>query len=117
MSNPDGCQPDKKAGVNFSSSMSNMEQVQNTSVLDIIFGNKPFMIFPNPAERELYFRFSKTYTDPLHYKIYNFAGVNVLEGFFHSGKNSIDISSLPAGIFLIELWIENKVFKTRFVHF
>ena len=117
MSNPDGCQPDKKAGVNFSSSRSNMEQVQNTSVPDIIFGNKPFMIFPNPAEKEIYFRFSKTYTDPLLYKIYNFAGINILEGLFHPGKNSIDISSLPAGIFVIELCIENKVFKTRFIHF
>lgn len=115
MSNPAGCDPEKKAVLDFSSSMSNMEQVQNTSIPEVKFENKPFIMYPNPAENELYFRFSKTYTDPLHYKIYNSTGRNVLEGFIHPGKNSIDISSLPRGIFIMELGNENDVFKTRFV--
>jgi hypothetical protein len=115
MSNPAGCNPEKKAGMDFSSSRSNMEQVQNTSIPEVTFENKPFIMYPNPAEKVLYFRFSKTYTDPLYYKIYNSTGINVLEGLIHSGNNSIDISSLSSGIFVMELWDENDVFKTRFV--
>jgi hypothetical protein len=115
MSNPAGCNPEKKAGMDFSSSRSNMEQVRNTSIPEVIFENKPFIMYPNPAEKELYFRFSKTYTDPFHYKIYNSTGIIVLEGLIHPEKNSIDISSLPSGIFIMELRNENNVFKTRFV--
>jgi len=115
ISNPAGCQPDKKAGVDFSSSRSNIEQVQNTSVTKDLYNDRPFVLYPNPSEKDLYFRFSKTYTDPLHYKIYNSTGINVLEGLIQTGKNSIDISSLPSGIFVMELWNEKDVFKTRFV--
>ena len=31
------------------------------------------------------------------------------------GNNTIDITSLPAGIFILELSIEKEVFKTKFV--
>jgi hypothetical protein len=115
MSNPAGCDPEKKAATDFSLSRSNIEQVLNTSIPELLFDNIPFIMYPNPAENELYFRFNKTYTDLLHYRIYNSTGINVLEGLIHPGKSSIDISSLPGGIFVLELWNENGVIKTRFV--
>ena len=115
MSNPAGCNPEKKAVMGFSSSRSNMEQVQNTSMPEVMFENKPFIIYPNPAENNLYISFSRTSADPVFYKIYNTIGINVLEGWIHSENNNIDISSLPGGVFIMEIWTEEDVFKTRFV--
>jgi hypothetical protein len=115
MSNPAGCNPGKKAAMDYSSSRSNIEQVQNTSTPEVIDENQPFKIYPNPAGNNLKISFSKTYSDPVFYRIYNSIGIDVLEGIIHPGKNNIDISSLTGGIYVIELQTEEDVFKTRFV--
>lgn len=117
MYNPEGCNPQKKSGTDFSYSRSNIEPVQNTALKEIMMEHNPFILYPDPAENELYFRCSKTFSNPIHYKIYDMRGLNVLEGLIPQVRNNIDISSLPAGLFLIELRIENEVFRLRFAHF
>lgn len=116
MSNPAGCNPEKKAGIDFSLSRSNIEQVLNSSVPEIISEDKPFIVFPNPAEQELYFIFSIIHIEPIPYKIYNSAGIKVNEGLIHTRENNIDVSLLDPGIFVIEMWIENCSYRSKFVH-
>jgi len=114
MSNPSGCNPDKKSGPDYSSSRSNMEEV-NISGIKEINENKLFTIYPNPAEKELQIRLKEVFTVPIQYTVYNPLGSIVLGGMLWTELNSIDVSSLSSGLYIFKLSADRKAYYARFV--
>ena len=80
---------------------------QNTSNIVNLNTNTSLTIYPNPAINALYIN-KKVYI----VNIYNSNGCKVLTD---SNKNSIDISSLPSGLYVVELIFSNNSQWHKFV--
>jgi ELWxxDGT repeat protein len=63
------------------------------------FISNSFKLFPNPAKN--YFRLEKTNLEILNIKVFNILGSVVKK--YSSAQNKYDISSLPKGVFLLEI--------------
>lgn len=114
MSNPAGCNPGKKAGPDYSSSRSNLEQVY-VSGIEEIHENKLFSIYPNPVEKELQIWFKKVISGSIQYTVYNSLGTIVLEGIIRVGSASLDVRSLSPGLYILQLSIDREAYSARFV--
>ncbi len=63
-----------------------------------------FNIYPNPAKDYIYIDIDENYNQDFHISIYNSLGVKVME---MSNRNTINIESLPTGIYLINVKSEH----------
>ena len=114
MTNPAGCDPVKKSESDYSSSMSNMDQVHVTGLNDVN-ENMPFRIFPNPVTDVLQIRYANVVGQPVHFTVYNSLGAIFLDGYIQESSTSVNVSSLSPGVYVIQLVTDNEAFGARFV--
>ncbi len=114
MSNPLGCDPIKKSESDYSSSMSNMDQVHVTGINDVS-ENMPFSIYPNPVVEVLQIRYRNVVSSPVQFTIYNSSGAIALEGFIRVESTSVDVKSLSPGIYILHLSTDRGAYSARFV--
>ncbi|MDF2435750.1 MAG: Microbial collagenase precursor [Bacteroidota bacterium] len=81
-------------------------------VEEIEFENK-IQIYPNPAVEKLTIDFDLT--QDLEMNLYNIIGKLVIQKNLSSGRNDIDISSLPKGIYLIRISSDAHAFQRKLV--
>ncbi len=81
-----------------------------TSIGKVRFEEATFKIFPNPASTNLTFLFDQELTGESELRFYNNTGVLVKEVILQPGiKNmTIDDVSLPSGIYIVKLTINNR---------
>jgi len=115
LSNPAGCLPTKKSDTDYSSSKSNMEQVKNALGIVAIEENNLFTIYPNPVRTDLNIQFKTKFVAPVKYEIYNPIGLLLIEGMIQSKTYRLNVSSLPAGIFILKLSNETGSYTARFM--
>ncbi|MCZ2129580.1 MAG: T9SS type A sorting domain-containing protein [Bacteroidia bacterium] len=68
------------------------------------------VVYPNPTQTEIFFKEIQPNSE---YKILNSLGAEVLSGVYNG--NSISVSDLVSGIYLIQVQKESEVFQARFV--
>jgi hypothetical protein len=115
MSNPEGCLPSKKSTPDYSISMSNTEEVMNPSGIADINANDPFLVYPNPAGKELHIMLLKNFTGPVKCEVYNSIGVLVLEGMIHTGSHLLNTGYLPEGIFILKVITGTDAYNALFI--
>jgi len=64
---------------------------------------KPFYVYPNPANERLYINFTKHLKEPTNVFICNSLGENVFSKAISSKNQTIDISNLPSGVYYLML--------------
>jgi len=67
----------------------------------IIENNNNLHIYPNPARSVITIDYKEN--ERLHLSVYSMNGALILPGIIDKAANTIDISSLPEGIYLMEL--------------
>jgi hypothetical protein len=72
--------------------------------------NEKLKIIPNPVHNVLLFYAEKGFT---HYKIVNTQGIIIQDGYIQNGKNLVDLSSNPSGIYFLVLNDINGNFITE----
>ena len=112
MSNPSGCNPSIKADPDYSSSLSNIDQV-NVSGIEEVNENNGFKLYPNPAKNELQVTLKGTFTDHIQYAVYNSIGITVLKGLIKERSISLDVSSLTSGPYIIQVLNNSEVYSMR----
>jgi len=75
--------------------------------------NNPFIIYPNPAERELFIESS--YNQNYLISITNSQGQLLKQDNMSGAKNTIDVSQYEAGIYFVKIQTESGVQTMRFV--
>jgi len=70
-------------------------------------------LFPNPANDFL--RISIEINSNYELRIYSIQGTEVIHRLYLSGKQKIDIGSLPAGVYLLQISIGNQQIRRKFV--
>lgn len=70
-------------------------------------------IFPNPVTEELYCYSEKSYSG----QIKNIYGQILSEHSINNGTNKLDVSALPKGIYLLELFSENENYIYKFIKY
>lgn len=70
-------------------------------------------IYPNPSEYELNIELSQT--EPARLQIINISGQTLQEQSFSSTHHTLNVSQLPKGIYLINVWQGSKQLQARFV--
>jgi hypothetical protein len=113
MSNPYGCNPLKKAGMDYSVSISNMVQVF-ISGIGGTNENQSFSVYPNPVAGQLHMNSIKLLSGQIQYVIFNSLGINVLEGIIASESSNIDVNSLPPGLYIIKISVNKESYSTKF---
>jgi len=114
MSNPLGCDPIKKSESDYSSSMSNMDQVLVTEVNDIN-ENKPFRIFPNPVIDILQIQYKNGIKHPIQITVYNSLGEAVLQDHIRASETAVDVGSLSPGIYILQMINDSESYSVQFV--
>jgi hypothetical protein len=81
-----------------------------TSIGKVGFEEATFKIFPNPASTNLTFLFDQELSGKSELRFYNNTGVMVKEVLLQPGirRSAIDKLSLPSGIYLVKLSINNR---------
>ncbi len=114
MSNPAGCDPVKKSESDYSSSLSNMDQVLVTGVNDVN-ENKPFLIFPNPVNDVLQIQYKNLIDRPIQIAVYNSLGEAVLQDQVRAVETALDVSPLSPGIYILQMIDDLESYSARFV--
>jgi hypothetical protein len=114
MSNPAGCDPVNKSVSDYSSSMSNLDQVLVTGV-NAVDENKPYVIFPNPVSDVLQIQYNNVVKRPIQFTVYNSLGEAVLEEYFRESETKVDVSSLSPGIYILQMIDDSETHASRFV--
>ncbi len=70
-----------------------------------------FDVFPNPTSNLLHFQSS----DRGSYFFLDIQGREISSGMAQSGKNSVDVSHLPSGIYLLQLQSDKGISTARFI--
>ncbi len=115
LSNPDGCSPTKKSDTDYSSSISNMEQVKNTLGIVPLNIDDPFTIYPNPAGTDLNIQLHANFLSPVKYEVFNLVGSMILEGIVPAGSYRLNTSSYSAGIYILKLSNQTASYTARFM--
>jgi len=101
ITNPAGCNPQLKSSPDYSSSRSNIEQV-NVIGIGKSFKDLPFSVYPNPANSELFIHVNIEGNEPYKFFIYNLLGNTMMEGAIRKDVTRIDIGSLVPGLYVIK---------------
>lgn len=79
--------------------------------------NNPFTLFPNPVSNVLHIGFDGVSLTKATYRVFSGLGKEVLSGTINSSYESIDLSTLPAGVHIIDLRNDNKLYHTRIIKY
>ena len=74
---------------------------------------QPLSIWPNPADQSI--RFSEYNQGPGSFKIMDMEGRIMVIGQWQSGENQIDISHLKAGMYVLECFNGDRVYRGRWI--
>lgn len=93
---------------------------KNSNIIDVTVPCKEganselgFNVFPNPANEQLYVTVSEEIDGVVH--ITDLAGNIVIATEIHTGNIAIDISTLPAGMYMLFIMQESKQLETKFI--
>lgn len=84
--------------------------IEAPSGISDISGNAKLQIYPNPVNNELTISTDKRIEQS---RVFNIDGQIVLDR--KTSNNKIDVSKLPAGIYVLEMTAEGQVSRTKFV--
>ncbi|HET8963154.1 MAG TPA: T9SS type A sorting domain-containing protein [Chitinophagales bacterium] len=76
-------------------------------------GSDKFKIFPNPVNDILFITMTNT-NDISEINVLDFYGNVVMH--FTGNRNSIDVSHLPSGNYLLQLFTKNEISSIYFIH-
>lgn len=91
---------------NYSGTTTNLIEISLSNVM-------PFSIYPNPANEILFIESSDDFNMPL--QIYNSQGQCVKTVRIEKGLNTIDLLSLPKGIYIIRTALKNEMKVSKFI--
>lgn len=75
-----------------------------------------FRIYPNPSRMELYLRNEKLYTGDAHVRIFNTGGLVLWQEKIQlAGLQSIEVQTLPAGIYVLQIATVEGVANHKFI--
>lgn len=74
-----------------------------------------FGLYPNPTKDVLTFTSDELINQSFHYKVYNLAGLLIIENTNEVGNNSIDVSSLPQGLYVLNIITEERILNAKFI--
>jgi hypothetical protein len=91
---------------NKASMFSQSEGIQNGIIINPIKNKSALKVavYPNPTTDLLYFKIQDLYFNNLSYKIYNEAGIELLQGNITSSTSNVSLKQLPASIYLIKIY-------------
>lgn len=92
-------------GLSFCSSKSLVVSIEERNQQ---LNNDQFVVFPNPVNTTLMISSEKVEADNINYEIYNSLGILIERGDINGNPQSIDISQLNNGYYLIVLKVESK---------
>lgn len=79
-------------------------------------GTISFGLYPNPTAKELVVENVELQNKELHYSVYNIAGQKLMEGTLNtSERKTINVSELNAGVYIINIGNENRMFSNKFI--
>ena len=67
-------------------------------------------VMPNPVQTVLHF---SVYPERAVCRFFNFRGVEIKSMVFVQGMNDVNVSSLPAGIFLVNIYVNDQLILTK----
>lgn len=74
------------------------------------------LVYPNPSKSYVYLEIKKlTQQNSISYILYDLQGMILIEELHGTQFNSIDINSIPKGIYILRVKIGNKVFDYKVV--
>lgn len=85
----------------------------NTLGITDVASGKTIQVYPNPAKDVLHFGLNSS--EPVNVAIYNTTGQAVANATLNNAGNSIQVSSLPAGVYYIQLSGNGMSGTTKFV--
>ena len=71
-------------------------------------------VYPNPTDQIFNIKLSD-YLENGTYGIYNLQGQKVINGFVESNNTQLDISNLPAGVYVVAVTDGKQVLKQNFI--
>ena len=77
--------------------------------------SEQFSLHPNPANNKLTIQFPLPYAAMATLSLYNSMGRPVREYTITNGSNTIDISSLAPGIYLVKLLVNDEIYSNKFI--
>ena len=84
----------------------------NYDNVDEININDNIKIHPNPTKEFINIEIKDESIEAYRIKIYNSAGINVIDQDFN---NIIDVSDLTSGVYLINIYSDKKIFSRSFI--
>lgn len=72
-------------------------------------------IYPNPADDFISIQFTEQVNHPVEVTFFNLSGRLLRETLIDSKINQVDISNLPAGIYLIKVIIDQEIITQKFI--
>ena len=91
-----------------------MGTVNSTLSIDSFEGKGNLTLYPNPATTEIGFNFSNDSFSDIGYSIFDLTGKKISSGLL-DGENKIDVESLNAGIYIVELKSDNNTSTGKFI--
>lgn len=87
-----------------------------TAISDASFSkNEPFHVFPNPGSHLINLQFNQD-EQILGWKVYSLQGKEILAGNSNSAQRiQVDISSINSGIYIIEVFGQQRSFRQKFI--
>jgi len=84
-----------------------------TGMKGIAASRNEISIFPNPADDKLYLNFNQELPYPVHISLTTITGVNIKSWQLLLGKQPLDISNVPAGIYFIRIRMGQQEFVEK----
>ncbi len=75
---------------------------------------KPFLLFPNPTQDKIQIQFLVN-VEKLEFSLYDSQEKQILEGKVERTKNEIHLSGFPAGVYLLNLQSEQKIWREKII--
>lgn len=85
-------------GLSFMGTDALFNGVNEQSFID----NNAFVLYPNPANNEVYFTLNRNTSSNIKYVVYDVSGKKILDGELDKNQTNINVSSLNTGLFLVQ---------------
>lgn len=87
-------------------------EIVNLAVSENGNEEKNISLYPNPVKEVLFVDFNQEKFSNSTYQLYDAQGKLIKNGNFNQKKNELNFSSLPASIYIIRIFSDNKIVKT-----
>ncbi len=86
----------------------------NVEIFGLEVEGDPDILYPNPSTRWLNILLPDD-QQQADYSIYSLEGKNLMHGVLHKELNSIDVSGLSKGIYLVDIELKHKTIRKKFI--